>query len=71
MGEDIYSDVIMTTVQKIVAASKAAGTAAGLFTPKLDELPDWRRQGASLFLLSSDQSILLAGANQLATVIRN
>ncbi len=71
MGEDIFSDRILRTVREIVATGKAAGTTVGMFTPNLDELPDWRKRGASLFLLSSDQSMLLAGANQLAKVIRN
>ena len=71
MGKDIFSDAILTAVQEIVATGRAAGTAVGMFTPKLDELPDWTARGASLFLLSSDQSMLLAGANQLADVIRS
>jgi len=33
-------------------------------------MPDWRDAGASLFLLSSDQSMMLAGANALAQSIR-
>lgn len=38
-----------------------------MFTPNLNELADWQQAGASLFLLSSDQSMLLAGANELAS----
>lgn len=42
----------------------------GMFTPAMDELPRWREAGASLFLLGSDHSFMLAGANQLASRVR-
>jgi len=61
---------VVATVRDICAAGKSAGTAVGMFTPNLDEIPDWRDAGASLFLLSSDQSMMLAGANALAQSIR-
>ena len=61
---------IIATVQDICAAGRAAGTAVGMFTPDLGELPDWQDAGASLFLLDSDQSMILDGANTLAQVIR-
>jgi 2-keto-3-deoxy-L-rhamnonate aldolase RhmA len=61
---------VIATVQDICAAGRAAGTAVGMFTPDLAELPDWQDAGASLFLLGSDQSMILDGANALAQVIR-
>ncbi|MEO1573650.1 MAG: aldolase/citrate lyase family protein [Pseudomonadota bacterium] len=42
----------------------------GMFTPSMDELPRWRDAGASLFLLGSDHSFMLAGANALAENVR-
>lgn len=70
MRRGVFDKDVMKTVQDICAVGAEVGTTIGLFTPKLDELPDWRKRGASLFLLSSDQSMLLAGANQLAQAIR-
>ncbi len=59
------SDVIRT-VEAICTTCAGAGKAVGMFTPDIGELPKWLDLGASLFLLSSDQSMLLAGANRLA-----
>lgn len=61
---------LIATVQDICAAGQSAGTTVGMFTSNLDEIPGWREAGASLFLLSSDQSMMLAGANALAQSIR-
>ncbi len=61
---------VIATVRDICAAGQSVGTAVGMFTSNLDEIPDWREAGASLFLLSSDQSMMLSGANALAQAIR-
>lgn len=66
MQRGVSDDVIMDVVRQICADANDAEPAVGLFTPNLDELPDWLDAGASLFLLSSDQSMLLAGSNALA-----
>ncbi len=60
---------VVDAVRTVCADARDADPAIGMFTPKLDELPDWIDAGASLFLLSSDQSLLLAGANDLAQSI--
>ena len=39
--------------------------AVGLFTPDLGEVARWRAEGASLFLLGSDQGFLRSGALDL------
>lgn len=69
MQKAVSDDAVVETVRTICADAKGAEPAVGLFTPNLDELPDWIEAGASLFLLSSDQSMLLAGANALAQSI--
>ncbi|MDH3531925.1 MAG: aldolase/citrate lyase family protein [Gammaproteobacteria bacterium] len=66
MQKGVAEKDVIATVQDICAAGQSQGTPVGMFTPNLDEIPDWRNAGASLFLLSSDQSLLLAGANELA-----
>lgn len=70
MNKPVSDKNVIATVQDICAACEDAGVAVGMFTPNLDELPDWQTRGASLFLLSSDQSFMLAGANALAESIR-
>ncbi len=66
MSKGVSDAAVVDAVRKICADAKDAEPAIGMFTPDLDELPDWIAAGASLFLLSSDQSMLLAGANALA-----
>lgn len=61
---------VIDAVREICLAGRSAGTAVGMFTGNVDELPDWRDAGASFFLLSSDHSMMLSGANALARSIR-
>ena len=70
MQKDPSSKDVIATVRDICVAAQDAGTPVGMFTSSLDEIPDWQEAGASLFLLSSDQSMLLAGANALAHSFR-
>ena len=69
MGVSPMDEKVIKAVEAIVAAANEAGTAVGMFTPDLGELPKWREMGASFFLLGSDQAFLLAGANGLAQSI--
>lgn len=59
--------VVLDAVSKICAAGKKHGIPVGMFTPSMDEVSMWRAQGASFFLMSSDQSFVLNGANGLAS----
>ena len=59
---------VIEAVRRICEQSLASNTAVGMFTPDTSEIPRWQAAGASLFMLSSDQSLLLAGANALADV---
>jgi 2-keto-3-deoxy-L-rhamnonate aldolase RhmA len=70
MQSGISDDDVMDAVRKICVDAREAPPAVGMFTPNIDELPSWQEAGASLFLLSSDQSMMLAAANQLAKSIR-
>ncbi|MDH5619950.1 MAG: aldolase/citrate lyase family protein [Gammaproteobacteria bacterium] len=69
MQKSASDPAVLDAVRRICDDCEAAGTAIGMFTPDVAELPDWQKAGASLFLLSSDQSLLLAGANALAKSI--
>lgn len=70
MQKSVSDKQVVATVRDICAVGQSVGTTVGMFTPDLDEIPDWRDAGASLFLLSSDQSMVLNGANALAQSIR-
>jgi 2-keto-3-deoxy-L-rhamnonate aldolase RhmA len=70
MQKDVSDKEVIATVGDICAAGRSAGTTVGMFTPDLGEIPDWREAGASLFLLNSDQSMILSGANALSRSIR-
>ena len=70
MQKDIYDDELMSVVRQVCTDAQEVGTAVGMYTPNTDEIPSWREAGASLFLLGSDQSMILAGANSLARVLK-
>jgi len=69
MEKTISDEAVMEAVRQVCADAHDAAPAVGMFTPNVNELADWIESGASLFLLSSDQSMLLAGANALAQSI--
>jgi staphyloferrin B biosynthesis citrate synthase len=62
---------VIEAVQMICAKGREAGVTIGMFTGDLAELPDWRGRGASLFLLESDHSFMLAGAADLVARARS
>jgi len=70
MGKKISSPEIIDAVAEVCSAARAAGTAVGMYTPDLSEIPGWRDAGASLFLLSSDQTFILSGARALAEAVK-
>jgi 2-keto-3-deoxy-L-rhamnonate aldolase RhmA len=69
MHKGVSDSAVMAAVKQVCVDASDAESAVGMFTPNIGELPDWRQAGASLFLLSSDQSMLLSGANELAKSI--
>ena len=70
MGKSPMDAAVIDAVMRICNEAAATETTIGMFTPDLDEIPDWRKAGASLFLLGSDQSMILAGANRLGDAVR-
>lgn len=62
---------VIEAVEMICAKGREAGVTIGMFTGDLAELPDWRGRGASLFLLGSDHSFMLAGASDLVAQARS
>ncbi len=69
MNKDPLAPEVIDAIAAICAAGKSAGTAVGMYTPGIDDIPRWRAAGASLFLLGSDQGFVLSGARALAAAI--
>lgn len=57
---------VVETVERICEAGQRHGKPVGMFIPPSEDPLEWRRRGASLFLLGSDQQFLLDGARALA-----
>ncbi|MEH6590545.1 MAG: aldolase/citrate lyase family protein [Halioglobus sp.] len=57
--------VVVDAVERICRSALDAGRPCGMFVGNLDEIPRWKAMGVSLFLLSSDHSFLMQGANRL------
>lgn len=62
---------VIAAVSRICAAGRNAGRAIGMFLARASDVPGWREQGASLFILGSDHDFLLAGAAALGKAIRD
>jgi 2-keto-3-deoxy-L-rhamnonate aldolase RhmA len=56
---------VVAAVERVCAAGRAHGRPVGMFLARTGDIPQWRAQGASLFLLGSDHSFMLAGAAAL------
>ena len=56
---------VIAAIEKILAACRASGKPAGMFTPRATDVPQWQKKGASFFLLGSDHGFVRAGAQQL------
>lgn len=60
---------VIAAVKNICDKANSAGTAVGMFTPDVSEIPMWREHGCSFYLLGSDQSMILDGARALNRVL--
>lgn len=63
--EDQDDPRVVAAVETVCAAGRRHGRPVGMFLARIEDIAIWREKGASLFLLSSDQSFLLAGAADL------
>ncbi len=69
MGGGFFDPDVIEQVRRVCEQARKVGTTVGMFVPDPVEIPGWIEVGASLFLLSSDQSLLLGGANALAETV--
>jgi 2-keto-3-deoxy-L-rhamnonate aldolase RhmA len=70
MGKSPDDPAVIDAVAAVCAAAKQHGRPVGMFLTRVEDVPQWRKQGASLFLLGSDQQFLLSGAGQLTATAR-
>jgi 2-keto-3-deoxy-L-rhamnonate aldolase RhmA len=61
---------VVAAVRAVCTACRRAGRAVGMFLSRPEDVSQWRNEGVSLFILSSDQDFILKGARALATTIR-
>ncbi len=71
MGKTVSDAAVVNAVEGICKTAQKHGVAIGMFTPNMAELPSWKALGASFFLLSSDHSMMLAGAGALTAAVRD
>jgi len=65
-GADSQDDPrVIAAVDAVCDAGRRWNRPVGMFLARVEDAPAWREKGASLFLLSSDHSFLLAGAADL------
>lgn len=64
------SPQVSDAIAKVCDAAKRQGRAVGTYIGHVDQIADWRRRGATFFLVGSDQTMLLAGADQTVDVGR-
>ena len=62
---------VIAAVERVCAAGLAAGKPVGMFLARIEDVPLWRKRGASLFLLGSDHGFLLRGANELVQRVKD
>jgi 2-keto-3-deoxy-L-rhamnonate aldolase RhmA len=62
---------VVEAVRRVCRAGRAAGCAVGMYVPNVADTGAWRAEGASFFLLSSDQGLLLSGARGLRAAFDN
>jgi 2-keto-3-deoxy-L-rhamnonate aldolase RhmA len=63
-------EAVVDAVRRICATALRHPCAAGMFTQTIEEARQWTAEGASLFLLASDQQWILQGARELAAGLR-
>jgi 2-keto-3-deoxy-L-rhamnonate aldolase RhmA len=70
VGKSPDDPAVVAVVEQVCAASLRHGRKCGMFLSRVDDVPQWRELGATLFLLGSDHSFLLSGAAQLCEAAR-
>lgn len=64
--ESATAPAVVEAANRICRAAGKADVPVGIFVPSVSQIPFWKEQGVSLFLLSSDHAFIRQGANALA-----
>jgi 2-keto-3-deoxy-L-rhamnonate aldolase RhmA len=64
-AESQDAPVVVAAVEAICEAGRRHGRPVGMFLARFEDVELWREKGASLFILGSDHSFMLAGAADL------
>lgn len=71
LGADgIDDDAIIAATGKILAAGKKTGMTTGIFLPDTQDIGKFQKLGASLFMIATDQSLLMDAAAAVADEFR-
>jgi 2-keto-3-deoxy-L-rhamnonate aldolase RhmA len=68
---DIEEEAIVTATERILAAGKKTGMTTSIFLSSASEISRFREQGASLFFIGTDQSLLIGAAQQVVSEFAN
>lgn len=66
-----HDNVVIKAIEKVCKAGQESGKTIGMFVPDDTEAKKWMAQGATLFLLSSDHSFIINGANRLIATLKS
>jgi len=66
-----HDDKVIKAIEKVCKAGQESGKTIGMFVPDDNEAKKWMAQGATLFLLSSDHSFIINGANRLIATLKS
>lgn len=70
-ADSIDDESIVTATSKILAAGKKTGMTTGIFLPTTKDIAKFQAQGASLFAIATDQSLLIDAATAVAAEFRS
>lgn len=65
LGCKMPSPELDAAILQVIAAARAAGKAAGLFVGDETQIADWHARGVTVFVVGSDQSLVLKGARRI------
>ena len=61
---------VLSTIEHICTRAREHGRITGTFTTNFDEIPHWRSLGVSLFILGSDQGLMLNGVKHMTDQVK-
>lgn len=65
LGVGFPSAELDAAIGKVIAAGRGAGVAIGLFVGDESQIARWQAEGVTVFVVGSDQSLLMKGARRL------